>query len=71
MNYPVDSIELELEVEETPSKGSNFLVSAVMILRRQRLELQSELKKLRERVAILESQNAGLVNLGADRLLGK
>jgi cell division protein FtsB len=71
MSLSFDSIEQDFEEVNVPAKGSNFLVSAVMILRRQRLELQQELKKLQERVQILEAQNAGLLNLGADRLLRK
>lgn len=71
MQLPIDSFEEDTSNEETPSKGSNFLVSAIMILRRQRRELQEELSRLRERVLLLENQNAGLVNVGADRLLGK
>lgn len=57
--------------EDISLKGSNFLVSAVMMLRRQRRDLEKEVKNLKERMQLLEKQNAALVNLGADRLLEK
>ncbi len=51
--------------------GSNFLVSAVEILKKQKKELQSEVKMLREKLKTLESQNAAFMNVSADRLLEK
>ncbi len=68
MNSNIDSMEIDLDGDR-PVKGTNFLVSAIMILKRQRKDLESELNRLKERVSILESQNAALVNVGADRLL--
>lgn len=51
--------------------GSNFLVSAVMILRRQKADLLSQVHDLTERVSLLENQSASLINSSADRLLEK
>jgi hypothetical protein len=55
--------------EREPLKGSNFLVSAVMLLKRQKSELVDENKALRARLEMLETQNAAFLNLSADRLL--
>lgn len=49
--------------------GTNFLVSAIHSLRRQRSSLEGEVTQLRERLKILEEQNAAFMNLSADRLL--
>lgn len=51
--------------------GNNFLVSAIMLLKRQKRELEKELQGLKERVQLLEGQNAAFMNLSADRLLEK
>jgi hypothetical protein len=59
----------DLLIEREPLKGTNFLVSAVMILKRQKKDLFEENKILRARLEILESQNAAFMNLSADRLL--
>lgn len=59
----------DLLIEREPLKGTNFLVSAVMILKRQKKDLSEENKILRARLEILESQNAAFMNLSADRLL--
>lgn len=69
MDYKIDSIDQDFDGDSGPVKGSNFLVSAVMMLRRQRKDLESELVHLKERVGILEQQNAALLNVSADRLL--
>lgn len=64
--------EFDLDIEEMKSLGgSNFLVSAVMILRRQRAELLREVHDLQSRVKHLEGQSAHLINISADRLLEK
>ena len=62
-------IEEDILVEREPLKGTNFLVSAVMLLKRQKKELSEENKALRARLEVLESQNAAFLNLSADRLL--
>lgn len=59
----------ESEIEDTQMGGSNFLVSAVLILRRQKKDLQSELHRMREKLRMLETQNAAFLNVSADRLL--
>jgi len=51
--------------------GNNFLVSAVMILRRQKKELADENLRLKAQLDHLQNHNAALVNVSADRLLGK
>ncbi|HYE74925.1 MAG TPA: hypothetical protein VEF04_16410 [Blastocatellia bacterium] len=63
--------DLEDSLSDAPLGGSNFLVSAVLILKRQKKELLSEVQSLREQVLSLERQNAAFVNLSADRLLEK
>jgi len=66
---PADDVIL---FDESPALGgSNFLVSAVMILKRQKKELQAELITLKERLEVLEHQNAGFINVSAERLLKK
>jgi hypothetical protein len=57
--------------EDLPFRGTNFLVSAIDLLRKQRRELESEVAKLQERLEIVERQNAALLNVSADRLLQK
>ena len=71
MSEKFSQFDAELDVLDNPTGGSNFLVSAVMLLRRQKKDLQLELQKLRDRVASLESQNAAFLNVSADRLLQK
>lgn len=68
-----DYLDLLTEFEEANPAlgGSNFLVSAVMILRRQKAELLSQVHDLTERVSLLENQSASLINSSADRLLEK
>lgn len=61
--------EEDNEYETESPRGSNFLVSAVMILKRQKADLQEENRRLRERLLQLESHNAHFMNLSADRLL--
>ncbi|MDB5037257.1 MAG: hypothetical protein JWQ35_785 [Bacteriovoracaceae bacterium] len=59
-------------IESTESDvlgGSNFLVSAVLILKKQKKELETELKGLKDRVKLLEYQNASFMNVSAERLL--
>lgn len=60
-----------VEEESESLKGTNFLVSAVMLLKRQKRDLQEENKRLRLQLEALENQNAAFLNLSADRLLGK
>ncbi len=55
--------------EAEPLRGTNFFVSAVLILKRQKKELIDENSRLKARLALLESQNAAFLNLSADRLL--
>lgn len=55
--------------EADAPRGSNFLVSAVMILKRQKADLVEENQRLRNRLLQLESHNAHFINLSADRLL--
>lgn len=57
------------EGDESPMKGSNFLVSAVLSLRRQKRDLQREVAILKDRVKMLESHNAAFLNINADRLI--
>jgi hypothetical protein len=59
------------EVENENLGGTNFLVSAVMLLKRQKSELLAENEKLKAELALLQTHNAALVNVSADRLLGK
>jgi len=61
----------ESTCSESPLGGTNFLVSAVLLLKKQKKELQNELLRLQMRVRVLESQNAAFMNLSADRLLEK
>lgn len=63
--------EFEVFDLETESLGgTNFLVSAVLLLKRQKRELVEENQKLKARLNLLEGQNADFLNLSADRLLG-
>lgn len=64
-----DQESLEDNVSDSPTGGSNFLVSAILIMRRQRKEMQREMANLQERVKMLEMQNAAFMNVSADRLL--
>lgn len=64
-----DSEAVTEEFEMDAPRGSNFLVSAVMMLKRQKAELQEENQRLRARLQQLESHNAHFINLSADRLL--
>lgn len=59
----------KIEGEEHQVGGSNFLVSAILQMRRQKRDLQREIAALRERVQVLENQNAAFLNLSADRLI--
>jgi hypothetical protein len=54
---------------ETPTGGSNFLVSTILHMRRQKRDLQREIAALNDRIRILEGQNAAFLNLSADRLI--
>ena len=58
-------VEEELEI----LGGNNFLVSAIVLLKKQKRELEKELQGLTERVQLLEGQNAAFMNVSADRLL--
>jgi hypothetical protein len=60
-------VEEELEI----LGGNNFLVSAIVLLKKQKRELEKELQGLTERVQLLEGQNAAFMNVSADRLLEK
>lgn len=60
-----------LQDDMEPLKGNNFLVSSILMLRKQKKDLQDEVRHLKERLALLESQNAAFMNLSADRLLEK
>jgi hypothetical protein len=65
-------MEDEISFEEVEVLGgNNFLVSAIMVLKKQRRDLEMELHGLRERVRLLENQNAAFLNVSADRLLEK
>lgn len=57
--------------EEENLRGQNFLVSAVMILKKQKKDLTEENAKLKSRLEMLEQHHSALLNLSADRLLGK
>lgn len=57
--------------DEAQLGGSNFLVSAVVLLRRQKKELQEELARTKARLDSLERQNAAFLNVNAERLLEK
>jgi hypothetical protein len=64
--------QFDLDMDEMKSLGgSNFLVSAVVMLRKQKAELLREVHDLQERVKLLEGQSAQLINISADRLLEK
>ncbi len=52
-------------------KGGNFLTSAILMLRKQKSTLEREVNQLREKVALLEGQNAAFIDVSADRLLKK
>ncbi len=58
-------------IDETdmPVRGTNFLVSAVMVLRHQKEELESQVKQLQQKVALLEQQNACFLDISARRLI--
>ena len=59
-----------IEAPETePLKGNNFLVSAFLILKKQKRELIEENKRLRMRLEMVEHQNAAFLDLSAERLL--
>lgn len=58
-----DSLDVDLR------GGNSFLVSAVMVLKKQRKELADENRRLKAKLQLLESQNAQFLNLSADRLL--
>ncbi len=64
-----DTIERPEAKDEEVLGGNNFLISAIYVLRRQKKDLQAELHRLKERIEVLESQNAAFLNLSADRLL--
>ncbi|TVQ79435.1 MAG: hypothetical protein EA369_04700 [Bradymonadales bacterium] len=51
--------------------GTNFLVSAIHLLRKQRRDLQAENEQLKAKLQILERQNAVFLDISADRLLQK
>lgn len=59
------------EHDEIPTGGTNFLVSAVLILKKQKKELQEEVRRLQNKLSLLEGHNAGLLEASADRLLEK
>ncbi len=51
--------------------GGNFLVSAIMLLKRQKKDLQAEVQRLKERLQTLEQQNAAFIDVSAQRLLNR
>jgi hypothetical protein len=51
--------------------GTNFLVSAIHLLRKQREDLKAENIQLKAKLAMLERHNAVFLDLSADRLLEK
>jgi len=57
------------DLETESLGGTNFLVSAVMLLKKQKRELVEENQRLKARLSLLEGQNAEFLNLSADRLL--
>ena len=61
--------DTEVEVESETLRGNNFLVSAILLLKTQKRELEREVQGLKDRVQLLESQNAAFMNVSADRLL--
>jgi len=63
--YPNDSDQ------DTALRGNNFLVSAVMILKKQKKDLLEENQKLRQQLAHFQDHNAALLDLGAERLIEK
>lgn len=72
MRYEDDLFLEEFQsVDVEPLKGNNFLVSAIMILKRQKKELIEENKRLRARLEMIENQNAAFLHLSAERLLGE
>jgi len=69
--FNFDDRVLDDEDEINSLKGSNFLVSAVYLLRKQKKDLLEENRRLKAQLETLESHNASLVNVSADRLLGR
>lgn len=65
-DFFLDHIE---EGETETLKGNNFLVSAFLILKKQKRELVEENKRLRARLEMVEHQNAAFLDLSAERLL--
>lgn len=51
--------------------GTNFLVSAIHLLKKQRQDLQIENAQLRAKLEMLQQHNAAFLDLSADRLLEK
>ena len=58
-----------IEASDEPVKGTNFLVSSVLMLREQKRELEAKLKIMHEKIRVLEQQNAAFLDVSADRLL--
>jgi hypothetical protein len=58
-----------MDDSDMPVRGSNFLVSAVMVLRHQREELENQVQQLQQKVALLERQNASFMDISARRLI--
>ena len=54
---------------DMPVRGTNFLVSAVMVLRHQKDELEAQVRHLQHKVAVLEQQNASFLDISARRLI--
>lgn len=69
-DYFWDEIEgLDESQEKSFLGGNNFLVSAVMILKRQKKELAEENRRLREELDLLQNSQSALLNASADRIL--
>lgn len=68
---PFDFDEDTTSSEPENLRGQSFLVSAVMILKKQKKDLTEENEKLKTRLEMLEQHHSALLNLSADRLLGK
>ena len=69
MSMQRDLDKTEAELLDMPVRGTNFLVSAVMVLRHQKEELQGQVRQLQQKVALLEQQNASFLDISARRLI--
>jgi|GEM_PF-4807220 len=70
-NNAFEEYDLDLPEELEPLRGHNFLVSAVMILKKQKQDLAKENQQLKSQIEHLQAHNARLLDISADRLLEK